>query len=66
MKVILRFEAPFWIKHKNGDLRMYRSVGPFDTENKARLWMLKARGVLEAAGASDATLEVLEEPTDLL
>jgi hypothetical protein len=65
MKVILRFEKPFWIKHKNGDLRMHRSVGPFDTENKARLWMLKARGILEAANAGDATLEVLDDPDTL-
>ena len=63
--VVLRFEKTFVLTGRDGLARPVKTVGPFDTANKARLWMLKARGILDAAGASDAALEVLDDPDTL-
>ena len=65
MTYSLNFSRPFWLKCKGGTLHVRKCIGPFESGDDARRWLLRYRAVLDAANAGDATLEVLSNPIDL-
>jgi hypothetical protein len=61
-KLILRFEKMFKIEGRNGASMTFQTIGPFDNENDARLWLIKYRAILASAKAGNVFLEVLRNP----
>lgn len=67
MKYMVRLKPAAELTRKDG-LRPHPvdRVGPFDTHNTARLWVLKANAILDGLGVKEVFLECLDEPTDFL
>lgn len=41
-------------------------IGPFDSMAAARRWALMANAILEAQGVTELTMDVLDNPADLI
>jgi hypothetical protein len=65
MPYFINFTNAFTLRDKTGVTIPHKCIGPFASADDARCWMLQYRAVLEAAGAVDATLEVLSNPAEM-
>lgn len=65
MNYFLCFKRSFWLTTKNGDLRLYKHIGPFASGADAKAWLIRYRSVLDAADAGDVLLDTLDDPNDL-
>jgi len=65
MAYSLNFSRPFWLKRKDGTLHVCKCIGPFESGDDARRWLLRYRAVLDAANAGYAALEVLSDPSEM-
>lgn len=61
MNIVLTLDRTILI---NGNV--IRVIGPFDSIASTRQWALKANAILEAQGVTELTIEVLDDPADLI
>ena len=66
MQYIIRLEHTAIIRRPDGINSPVSVIGPFATYYDAKRWALMADAALEAAGVKELTLEVLDDPADLI